>query len=204
MSLLDILLVGPLMRIVSAAFFLTAHFSQEDYPYDWYVPVTRDRTVASVLLTMNSVLFRLLHWLSKVCIMYPQRTENIHVLRIPIVVVPLREWPDAIYVATFQLNSNRNFPGRTLTLHFHFFSQQPAWGQSREFEITTRSVGHSSITQKTAGDLEEEEEEGEDELVHGRRKRKVAFMPSLGTYRFSRMPVTLFFLRACPANPICI
>ncbi|TRM58202.1 P-loop containing nucleoside triphosphate hydrolase protein [Schizophyllum amplum] len=81
------------------SFFLTAHFSQEDYPYDW-----------------------LMHWLSK----------------------------------------------------------QPAWGRSREFDITTRSGGRSGLTQSTTGDLEEDEEE-EDDLVHGRRKRKVAFMPSLDT-----------------------
>lgn len=82
------------------SFFLTAHFSQEDYPYDW-----------------------LMHWLAK----------------------------------------------------------QPAWGRSREFEITTRSVGRNGLTQTTTGDLEEEEEEEEEGLVHGRRKRKVAFMPSLDT-----------------------
>ncbi|KAF9038693.1 P-loop containing nucleoside triphosphate hydrolase protein [Panaeolus papilionaceus] len=81
------------------SFFLTAHFSQDDYPYDW-----------------------LMHWLAK----------------------------------------------------------QPSWGRSREFEITTRSVNRNGITQKTTGDLEEEEEE-DDGLVHGRRKRKVAFMPSLDT-----------------------
>ncbi|KAG9313221.1 P-loop containing nucleoside triphosphate hydrolase protein [Chiua virens] len=84
------------------SFFLTAHFSQEDYPYDW-----------------------LMHWLSK----------------------------------------------------------QPAWGRSREFEITTRTVSRNGLTQSTTGDLEDddEEEEDEDALVHGRRKRKVAFMPSLDT-----------------------
>ncbi|KAF5379431.1 hypothetical protein D9615_006519 [Tricholomella constricta] len=83
------------------SFFLTAHFSQEDYPYDW-----------------------LMHWLAK----------------------------------------------------------QPAWGRSREFEITTRSAGRNGLTQTTTGDLEEEDEEEDDGgLVHGRRKRKVAFMPSLDT-----------------------
>ncbi|KAL4265733.1 AAA ATPase family protein [Pleurotus pulmonarius] len=82
------------------SFFLTAHFSEEDYPYDW-----------------------LMNWLSK----------------------------------------------------------QPAWGRSREFEITTRSVGRSGLNSSTAGDLDEEEEEEEDSLVHGKRKRKVAFMPSLDT-----------------------
>ncbi|KAI0065513.1 P-loop containing nucleoside triphosphate hydrolase protein [Artomyces pyxidatus] len=84
------------------SFFLTAHFCQEDYPYDW-----------------------LMHWLSK----------------------------------------------------------QPAWGRSREFEITTRTVGRNGLTQSTTGDLEEEEidEDDDSELVHGRRKRKVAFMPSPDT-----------------------
>ncbi|KAK7022891.1 hypothetical protein VNI00_016878 [Paramarasmius palmivorus] len=81
------------------SFFLTAHFNQEDYPYDW-----------------------LMHWLSK----------------------------------------------------------QPAWGRSREFEITTRSISRHGITQSSTGDLDEEEEDDET-LVHGRRKRKVAFMPSVDT-----------------------
>ncbi|KAF8448793.1 P-loop containing nucleoside triphosphate hydrolase protein [Boletus edulis BED1] len=82
------------------SFFLTAHFSQEDYPYDW-----------------------LMHWLSK----------------------------------------------------------QPAWGRSREFEITTRTTSRNGLTQSTTGDLEDDDEvEDEDALVHGRRKRKVAFIPSLG------------------------
>ncbi|KAI0271129.1 P-loop containing nucleoside triphosphate hydrolase protein [Russula aff. rugulosa BPL654] len=82
------------------SFYLTAHFSQEDYPYDW-------QAVYRLLL---------MHWLSK----------------------------------------------------------QPAWGRSREFEITTRSVGRNQMNQTMAGDLDEEEmeEENEDELEHGRRKRK--------------------------------
>ncbi|KAJ7777297.1 P-loop containing nucleoside triphosphate hydrolase protein [Mycena metata] len=82
------------------SFFLTAHFSEEDYPYDW-----------------------LMHWLSK----------------------------------------------------------QPAWGRSREFEITTRSAGRNGMNQSTTGDLQEEEEEDDGTLVHGRRKRLVAFQPSLDT-----------------------
>lgn len=61
--------------------------------------------------------------------------------------------------------------------------KQPAWGRSREFEITTRSVGRNGMNFSTTGDLEEEdEEEAEDGLVHGRRKRKVAFLPSLGKH----------------------
>lgn len=81
------------------SFFLTAHFSQDDYPYDW-----------------------LMHWLSK----------------------------------------------------------QPAWGRSREFEITTRSVNRNAVTNSTTGDLEVEEDD-DDTLVHGKRKRMVQFMPSLDT-----------------------
>jgi len=61
-------------------------------------------------------------------------------------------------------------------------TKQPAWGRSREFDITTRAVGRNTLQQTTAGDVEDEEEEGEDDdtLVHGRRKRKVQFMPSVG------------------------
>ncbi|KAI0653581.1 hypothetical protein C8Q70DRAFT_599291 [Cubamyces menziesii] len=86
------------------SFFLTAHFSQEDYPYDW-----------------------LMHWLSK----------------------------------------------------------QPAWGRSREFDITTRSVSRHGITQKTTGDLEDENEDDEEESGEfhqgGGRRRKVAIVPSMDT-----------------------
>ncbi|KAH9913084.1 uncharacterized protein BXZ73DRAFT_107061 [Epithele typhae] len=81
------------------SFFLTAHFSQEDYPYDW-----------------------LMHWLSK----------------------------------------------------------QPAWGRSREFDITTRSVSRHGLSQKTTGDLEEDEEDGEFQQGNG-RKRRVAIVPSMDT-----------------------
>ncbi|PCH36454.1 nucleoside triphosphate hydrolase protein [Wolfiporia cocos MD-104 SS10] len=82
------------------SFFLTAHFSQEDYPYDW-----------------------LMHWLSK----------------------------------------------------------QPAWGRSREFDITTRSVSRHGLTQSTSGDLEDEDEDEHEVILGGHKKRKVALMPSLDT-----------------------
>ncbi|TFK89499.1 P-loop containing nucleoside triphosphate hydrolase protein [Polyporus arcularius HHB13444] len=85
------------------SFFLTAHFSQEDYPYDW-----------------------LMHWLSK----------------------------------------------------------QPAWGRSREFDITTRSVNRHGLSQKTTGDLEddlEDEAEAGEFSQGGGRKRKVAIVPSMDT-----------------------
>ena len=79
-------------------------------------------------------------------------------------------------------------------------TQQPAWGRSREFEITTRSVGRNQLNQSTTGDLDEEEmdEEDENELDHGRRKRKVAFMPSPGealsySARLYRRPEWIFF-----------
>ena len=81
-------------------------------------------------------------------------------------------------------------------------TQQPAWGRSREFEITTRSVGRNQLNQSTTGDLDEEEmdEEDENELDHGRRKRKVAFMPSPGealsySARLYRRPEWIFFFR---------
>ncbi|KAK1226332.1 hypothetical protein PQX77_010696 [Marasmius sp. AFHP31] len=80
------------------SFFLTAHFNQEDYPYDW-----------------------LMHWLSK----------------------------------------------------------QPAWSRSREFEITTRSGGRHALSNFNAGDLEDEDDDGS--LVHGRKKRRVQFLPSVDT-----------------------
>lgn len=39
------------------------------------------------------------------------------------------------------------------------------------------------MNQSTSGDIDEEdEEEDESALVHGRRKRKVAFMPSVGSF----------------------
>jgi len=47
------------------------------------------------------------------------------------------------------------------------------------------------MNQSTAGDLEEgEEEEDNNDLVNGRRKRKVAFLPSLGNYHLGhpRLP----------------
>lgn len=60
-------------------------------------------------------------------------------------------------------------------------NQQPAWGRSREFEITTRSSGRNGLSETTTGDVEDVEDDDDDEgLVNGRRKRKVAFLPSLG------------------------
>ncbi|KAG8812079.1 hypothetical protein FRC17_002210, partial [Serendipita sp. 399] len=57
----------------------------------------------------------------------------------------------------------------------HWLSRQPAFGKSREFEITTRAIGKNSLD-KTTGDLEEDEDEDE-QFSHGRRKKKVMFMP---------------------------
>jgi hypothetical protein len=56
--------------------------------------------------------------------------------------------------------------------------QQPAWGRSREFDITTRSLTRGGIIQNTAGDLEEGDED--ESLVHGKKKRRVTFIPSIG------------------------
>jgi len=57
-------------------------------------------------------------------------------------------------------------------------NQQPAWGRSREFDITTRALSHNGIIQNTTGDLDDGEED--EPLVHGKKKRKVTFIPSLG------------------------
>ena len=61
----------------------------------------------------------------------------------------------------------------------YFKQQQPAWGRSREFDITTRSVNRNGLTSGTAGELEDGDDEDEG-LVNGRRKRKVTFLPSVG------------------------
>ncbi|ESK86376.1 mitochondrial chaperone bcs1 [Moniliophthora roreri MCA 2997] len=84
------------------------------------------------------------------------------------------------FIDSFFLTAHFNQEDYPYDWLMHWLSKQPAWGRSREFEITTRSVGRSGITQSTAGDLEEEEED-DGTLVHGRRKRKVAFMPSVDT-----------------------
>jgi chaperone BCS1 len=57
-------------------------------------------------------------------------------------------------------------------------AQQPAWGRSREFDITTRSANRH--TTPCAGDVEDEEECDAGALGQ-RRKRKVNFTPSIGT-----------------------
>ena len=51
-------------------------------------------------------------------------------------------------------------------------SQQPAWGRSREFDITTRSLGRNGLSQSTTGDLEDEEGESDEVMLSGRKKRK--------------------------------
>ncbi|KAJ1306389.1 hypothetical protein OPQ81_007394 [Rhizoctonia solani] len=69
----------------------------------------------------------------------------------------------------------------------HWLSKQPAWSRAREFEITTRNAESSRAGVKTPTDqeLEEDEEFGladdDEQLVHGRRKRKVALTPSADT-----------------------
>ncbi|KAK2467355.1 hypothetical protein APHAL10511_000590 [Amanita phalloides] len=62
----------------------------------------------------------------------------------------------------------------------HWLAKQPAWARSREFEITTRTISRTGISQQNAGDIEDEEEE-EDMLVNGKKKRRVSFMPSIDT-----------------------
>ncbi|KAF9256975.1 P-loop containing nucleoside triphosphate hydrolase protein [Marasmius fiardii PR-910] len=83
------------------------------------------------------------------------------------------------FIDSFFLTAHFNQEDYPYDWLMHWLSKQPAWGRSREFDITTRSV-KNGLGQSTAGDLEEEEEE-DDTLVNGRRKRKVAFMPSIDT-----------------------
>ncbi|CDO69710.1 hypothetical protein BN946_scf184851.g98 [Trametes cinnabarina] len=67
-----------------------------------------------------------------------------------------------------------------LTAHF---SQEDYPYDCREFDITTRSVNRHGLTQKTSGDLEEENEDDEESAEFsqgGGRKRKVAIVPSMG------------------------
>ncbi|QRW16724.1 mitochondrial chaperone BCS1 [Rhizoctonia solani] len=69
----------------------------------------------------------------------------------------------------------------------HWLSKQPAWSRAREFEITTRNADSSRLGVKTPTDQEFEEDEefglvdDDEQLVHGRRKRKVALTPSADT-----------------------
>ncbi|PPQ98173.1 hypothetical protein CVT26_003219 [Gymnopilus dilepis] len=73
-----------------AAFFLNAHFTQDDYPYDWHA-----------------------------------------------------------HSALYSISFNCSRPCRLV----HWLSKQPAWGRSREFDNTTRSVRRNGATQSTAGDV---------------------------------------------------
>lgn len=73
----------------------------------------------------------------------------------------------------------------------HWLSKQPAWGRSREFEITTRTAGRQGMIASNneedildEGDGEGDGAEDDSELVHGKRKKKVAFLPSLGMFLF--------------------
>ncbi|KAF9023755.1 hypothetical protein BDZ89DRAFT_1041495 [Hymenopellis radicata] len=59
-----------------------------------------------------------------------------------------------------------------------FIHVQHAWGRSREFNITTCSLG---LPERAAADVDDEEEDqGDDTLVHGRRKRKKVFITTIG------------------------
>ncbi|KAF9777253.1 P-loop containing nucleoside triphosphate hydrolase protein [Thelephora terrestris] len=70
--------------------------------------------------------------------------------------------------------------GAAFFLTAHFSQEdypQPAWGRSREFDITTRTISRNAVTQTTTGDLLDDDEDDE-MLVRDHRKRKVAFEPS--------------------------
>jgi chaperone BCS1 len=65
--------------------------------------------------------------------------------------------------------------------------KQPAWGRSREFETTTRTVsstGAGSGKPNAVGGDEfqdfQDEDDQEDELTPGKQRMKVVFMPTFG------------------------
>ena len=132
--------------VTPAAFFLTAHFSQEDYPYDWCVFSNSARLAYSRNSTPSSP--------AGSCTGSPRSVPS-------------------------------SFPGFGISLAQPTTpTQQPAWGRSREFDITTRSVSRHGLTQKTTGDLEddeEEEESGEFQQGNGRRRRGERPLPRPGS-----------------------
>ncbi|KAL0570944.1 hypothetical protein V5O48_011014 [Marasmius crinis-equi] len=85
------------------------------------------------------------------------------------------------FIDSFFLTAHFNQEDYPYDWLMHWLSKQPAWGRSREFEITTRSSGRHGLTNSSAGDLEDEEEDNGGTLVHGRKKRRVQFMPSVDT-----------------------
>ncbi|KIO24689.1 hypothetical protein M407DRAFT_212210 [Tulasnella calospora MUT 4182] len=90
------------------------------------------------------------------------------------------------FVDSFFLTAHFNQEDYPFDWLMHWLSKQPAWGRSREFEITTRSAGRqgmlASSNEEDVIDSEDEEEDvDDDQLVHGRRKKKVAFLPSFDT-----------------------
>ncbi|KAG8949971.1 hypothetical protein FRC04_008050 [Tulasnella sp. 424] len=89
------------------------------------------------------------------------------------------------FVDSFFLTAHFNQEDYPFDWLMHWLSKQPAWGRSREFEITTRAAGRQgmlpSSNEEDVIDSEDEEDEDDDTLVHGRRKKKVAFLPSFDT-----------------------
>lgn len=98
---------------------------------------------------------------------------------------------DRCLPSTAQVNAlafkggSRSFCVRILVIK-HFPTQQPAWGRSREFDITTRTISRHGLTQTTSGDLEDEDEEDDNLLVGGRRRRKGAYMATVKVFGGSR------------------
>ena len=83
------------------------------------------------------------------------------------------------------------------------YEQQPAWGRSREFDITTRSVSRHGMTERTTGDLEDEEEEEDNggfSTDSHRKKRKgmsyvyLRLLIALSNVQWQSYPVSV---RAC-------
>ncbi|CCA75749.1 related to BCS1 protein precursor [Serendipita indica DSM 11827] len=87
----------------------------------------------------------------------------------------------------FAVYSSDEMTAFFLTAHFtqndtpyewimHWLSKQPAWGRSREFDITTRTVRKGA---GSAGDFEDEDEEAT--IVKGNTRSMIAFMPAQDT-----------------------
>jgi chaperone BCS1 len=54
---------------------------------------------------------------------------------------------------------------------------EPAWGRSREFDITTHTVRKGNAS---AGDFGDEEEDEDSSFAQSSKKNMIAFMPAQG------------------------
>ncbi|KAH9971839.1 P-loop containing nucleoside triphosphate hydrolase protein [Lactifluus volemus] len=82
------------------------------------------------------------------------------------------------FVDSFYLTAHFNQDDYPYDWQVHSITLKPAWGRSREFEVTTRSAGRNQSNKSIIGDLNEGvDEKIGNELENGRYKRKLAFLP---------------------------